>query len=75
MLLYTIQPRELVFSEELSQTQSVARMVNGVLLEGTEQSDGLHITRILSTNPRHFLNKDLAPGCVIQPPFFSRYTE
>ncbi|MFA9380916.1 MAG: YlzJ-like family protein [Acetanaerobacterium sp.] len=70
MLLYTTEPYEMIFQGGAPDMQGtappVARMINGVLVEGSEQPDGIHITRLLSTDPRHYLNPEFAPGSVIK---------
>ncbi len=65
MYLYTKEPYELIF-QDATASQTVTKMVNGVLLEGVEQSDGMHVTRVLSTDPKVFLRKEYAPGSIVK---------
>ncbi|SDN38929.1 YlzJ-like family protein [Acetanaerobacterium elongatum] len=64
MLLYTKEPYELIFQNQTND-KTVTKTVNGVLLEGCEQPDGLHITRVLSTDPKAYLRKEFSPGSII----------
>lgn len=70
MLLYTKEPYELIFGDAKAGvadiTQPVLKKVNGVLVEGCEQTDGFHVSRLYSTNPRHYLDPGYSPGSIIK---------
>lgn len=64
MIFYTMMPEELMFPtlEEDFKKQSVIQM-NGVplLVQATDTAQ-YEIVRILSSDPRHFLDKQYCPG-------------
>ncbi len=70
MLLYTKEPYELIFGDAKADATDIPQLIlkkmNGVLVEGSEQSDGFHVTRLYSTNPRHYLDQAYSPGSIIK---------
>ena len=65
MLLYTTEPLELVLGTGETRSFS-SKNVDGILLEGEDSVDGFKISRILSTNPKAYLNTAYAPGKTIK---------
>ncbi len=70
MLLYTKEPYEMIFpGAEVSaqdMPQVISAKIDGVLVEGFEKTDGIHITRLYSTNPKHYLEPGFSPGSVVR---------
>lgn len=60
MVLYTIEPYEKIFPAEPSAAQLIN--VGGGMLEGVRCENGIQITRLISTNPKMYLDKRYAPG-------------
>lgn len=60
MTLYTIVPIENIFPSEPPQTEIVN--VGGSFLEGLRCENGIQITRLISTDPKMYLDKRYAPG-------------
>lgn len=60
MVLYTIEPYDKIFPQEPCERQFVD--VGGAMIEGMSGENGLQITRLISTDPKMYLDKRYAPG-------------
>lgn len=70
MILYTMMPHELIFpndAESFTKQQMVTYQGIPLLVEFTDQ-ETVHVLRILSSDPQHFLNDKLYPGAKISFP-------
>ena len=56
MVLYTIVDINEVMMEGSEQPNTEYRTVNGCVLECSKRSDGNYLERIISTNPKDYLN-------------------
>ncbi len=72
MILYTIYDPSVIFqnidyyNQEKLNSGFTEMKVNGVkVLASPAQNAGMRIERLLSTNPRHFLDPGLQPGVSI----------
>lgn len=63
-LLHTIVPLEQIFPGEQPQTETV--MLGGAFVEGVRQKNGVQITRLISTDPKMYLDKRYQIGQSIQ---------
>lgn len=67
MILYTLMPYELVFPQETDNfPKQTTIMYQGVpvLVEHIDPQT-LKIVRVLSSDPRHYLNEQVSPGAKI----------
>lgn len=55
MVLYTIVSEYDIF-RGLDESRRCCRQVDGIYLEGENSQDGLHIDRIISTDPKDYLH-------------------
>ena len=60
MILWTIEPVDRIFPTELSKT--VTMSISGGFLEGSISPKGFSVSRLISTNPKDYLNKEYSPG-------------
>ncbi|RPF43435.1 YlzJ-like protein [Hydrogenoanaerobacterium saccharovorans] len=58
--LYTIVPLDEVFPSEPTQTEVIN--VNGSYIEGVRGKEGIQISRLISTDPKMYLDKRFSPG-------------
>jgi hypothetical protein len=67
MILYTMQPYELIFPEEGNNTsaQNVI-LYNNIPLIVERIGDENRVVQIISTDPSHFLNEDCQPGMTLR---------
>ena len=66
MLLHTIQPLELVMYEPASAAYEYRRVHTGYV-EGTRSPEGeFCVSRLISTDPRHYLDPRYAPGAILK---------
>ena len=71
-MLYTVIPIELVTGEALTREESRRRpvrsetMIEGGIAEGTETGHGFVLTRLISTDPRMYLDRRYQPGSVLK---------
>ncbi|OJU12729.1 MAG: hypothetical protein BGN88_03880 [Clostridiales bacterium 43-6] len=61
MFLYTMMPKEYIFNEAEG-TQPETGSYKNCFFEGTRGAEGFVISRLISTNPADYLNKDFTPG-------------
>lgn len=66
MVLYTIVDINEVMMEGSEQPNTEYRTVNGCVLECSKRSDGNYLERIISTNPKDYLNNSYKIGEIIQ---------
>ncbi len=66
MILHTIVPLEQVFSQPAPEYRY--RQMNNSYIEERREGDGYVISRVLSTNPRMYLNPNYQPGAVMKTP-------
>lgn len=67
MILHTILPQELIFGAEMTERKEEYLLsVNGVpvLCEPVNNFE-MRVTKILSTNPNHYLQANLYPGALL----------
>ena len=65
MVLYTNQPYGLIFPNSSAKFQDI----NGAdgIIEALKGNDGkMHVCRLISTNPRAYLNPDYSPGSLLK---------
>lgn len=60
MILWTVEPYDRIFPTELSKT--VTMSISGGFLEGSMTQKGFSVSRLVSTNPKDYLNKEYSPG-------------
>ncbi|WP_108669636.1 YlzJ-like family protein [Peribacillus acanthi] len=67
MILYTIMPLENVYPIEQSEYEKyVSIQYNGITVFGERNSDQTFlVNRIISTDPKHYLDTTLLPGSII----------
>jgi hypothetical protein len=66
MILYTPLPHELVFrGEEKGQKEMVVRCKGIPVAVRRETDDRWKISRIVSTNPYHYLSDEVKPGAYV----------
>lgn len=70
MILYTMMPRELIFSFDQAEYGKYSTINhNGIPLLVELASDGdFQVVRVLSSNPQHFLDSRYIPGSKISLP-------
>ncbi len=67
MILYTMMPEELVFptqEQDFAKHQLVSYQGVPLLVERTEDHS-YRVIRVMSTDPKHFLNDSFCPGSKI----------
>ncbi|MDX8362191.1 MULTISPECIES: YlzJ-like family protein [Bacillaceae] len=67
MILYTMMPAEIIFQQE-SEVYNQQKMVviDGVnLLVNETTTNNYQISRVISTDPQHFLRSEVAPGNIL----------
>ncbi|MCU9612047.1 YlzJ-like family protein [Caldibacillus lycopersici] len=68
MILYTIIPQELIFETEQKALENKERFVHyqgiPVAIEPVNGNE-VRVTKILSTDPTHYLNSNCFPGAVL----------
>ncbi|NRD78897.1 YlzJ-like family protein [Bacillus sp. BRMEA1] len=67
MILYTMVPHELIFpynAENYRKQQMITYQGIPLLVELTDQQD-VHVIRILSTDPQHYMDDKIYPGAKI----------
>jgi len=66
MILHTIVPQELVFGMEDTERKEYMASINGVPVM-CEPINGfeVRITKLLSTDPNHYLNPSIFPGAIL----------
>ncbi|RFU71344.1 ribonuclease [Peribacillus saganii] len=63
MILYTMMPLDLVFPPEAEYEKHISMHYKGIPVEVIMDShSSCRISRILSTNPAHFLDGNVQPG-------------
>lgn len=62
MILWTIEPFDRIFPTELSKT--VTMSIASGFLEGSMTPEGFSVSRLVSTNPKDYLNKEYSPGYI-----------
>lgn len=61
MILHTIiATDEVMMNQDL--TPFECKCINGRMFEGKKTDKGFEISRLISTNPGDYLNKDFSPG-------------
>ncbi|KAB7708104.1 ribonuclease [Bacillus aerolatus] len=62
MILYTVMPQEYIFpqSEQANNLELVTW--NGIPLFAEREEHQYKVIRVISTNPAHYLNQQVAPG-------------
>ncbi|WP_312641573.1 YlzJ-like family protein [Hydrogenoanaerobacterium sp.] len=58
--LHTVVPIEQVFPSEPAKTEMVS--VGSTFIEGMRGENGIQITRLISTDPKMYLDERYAPG-------------
>ncbi|WP_223588470.1 YlzJ-like family protein [Neobacillus bataviensis] len=67
MILYTMMPQELIFpyeTEPFQKQQMITYQGIPLLVEFTDQQN-VHVVRILSSDPQHYLDERICPGSKI----------
>ncbi|WMJ23284.1 YlzJ-like family protein [Paludicola sp. MB14-C6] len=62
MILHTIIDPMDVMNSPSANNFCYKKCVNGAIIEGTQDMNGIKINRIISTNPSDYLNKDYTLG-------------
>lgn len=62
MILWTIEPIDRIFPTE--PPKSVTMSIKGGLLEGTRTPEGFAVTKLISTDPKLYLDPTNAPGYI-----------
>lgn len=62
MFLYTTVPAELIMQQPDSMEYQY-RQAHNSFIQGVEMNGNFTISRLISTNPRMFLDPRFAPGC------------
>jgi heptaprenylglyceryl phosphate synthase len=62
MILHTIIDPMDVMNNQAESNYCYKQCVNGVIVEGTQDLNGIKINRIISTNPSDYLNKNYTLG-------------
>lgn len=62
MILHTIIDPMEVLGNTPTNNYCYKKCVNGVIIEGTQDLNGIKINRVISTNPSDYLNKDYTLG-------------
>ena len=65
MILHTIIPLEQVFSQPMNVTYEYRPMHNGYL-QGIHSDGVFTVSRVISTNPRDYLDPRFAPGSTLR---------
>lgn len=67
-MLHTIVPLELIQGLKLPKKRKPTEFmtINGVLLEGERNGDYFKITRVISSDPNSYMNKNISPGNVLK---------
>ncbi|MBQ7875283.1 MAG: hypothetical protein IJ306_09045 [Oscillospiraceae bacterium] len=60
MILWTVEPFDRIFPTELSKT--VTMSIASGFLEGSMTPRGFAVSRLISTNPKDYLNSEYSPG-------------
>jgi len=67
MILYTMMPQELIFPSEtdaISKQQTISYQGVPLLVEAVDQQS-FQVIRILSSDPKHFMDDRFCPGAKI----------
>lgn len=65
MVLYTNQPYELIFPNDTATSQNIG--ISDGIIETLKSNDGkMHIRRLISTDPKAYLNPDYSPGAILK---------
>lgn len=62
MLLYTIAPVDFIMQQSEGQSGPTCKSCRYGFMEGMEDSEGFHIQRIISTDPKAYLDSSFSPG-------------
>ncbi|PRR99169.1 hypothetical protein C6W24_09525 [Bacillus atrophaeus] len=63
MILYTVMPQEIVYADQNQQAGAHEQVeYAGVPILVEMKGQEAEVVQILSTNPMHFLNQEIAPG-------------
>ncbi len=65
-MLYTIMPIDLVLDEKQAENNYLEKSINGNLVQLNKNDDNYSVMRIISTNPKAFLDKKFQPGNFIK---------
>lgn len=65
MILWTIEPFDRIFPTELSKT--VTMNIASGFIEGNMTPEGFSVSRLVSTNPKDYLNEEYFPGHIRKP--------
>lgn len=60
MILWTVESFDRIFPTEFSKT--VTMSIAGGFLEGNMTPEGFSVSRLVSTNPKDYLNSEYSPG-------------
>ncbi len=61
-MLYTIMPMEFIVKNISEKPNRQTTVVNGVMLECERNGEYLTVTRIVSSDPKIYLDKNIYPG-------------
>ena len=61
-MLYTIMPMEFIVKNISEKQNRQTTVVNGVMLECERNGEYLTVTRIVSSDPKIYLDKNIYPG-------------
>ena len=65
-MLYTIMPNEVIMNKDENPQRTQTVSCKGVLLEGVREGNMLKITRLISSDPKYFLDSSFCPGNYIK---------
>lgn len=65
-MLYTIVPEEIIMRNEPDIKKTDTILFDGAIIEGVKNGNIMMITRVISSDPAHYLNSSISPGRYIK---------